>query len=233
MSPFMFFLFLGVGLIAASAIFFRLTRSSRSTESRDEPPAILGQPKEIDRTPRTYSGQRIQKPAPAKRQAPGTPVRGELERGATYEIAGGKITRHLRPDSRGGGWEMNEGTRGRILWGGMHPRAAVRAFRVAGTHHRGKEAKKAFQGEAFNPGRRVSLKREPTNKNDPNAIAIYDEAGEVMIGYVPSEFAEDLARFLDRGEEIRAWSIFETRGAKVRDTLYVMAMRDDLEVVRG
>jgi HIRAN domain len=54
----------------------------------------------------------------------------------------------------------------------------------------------ALQDDAFEPGRRVALVREPENQHDPNAIAIWDEERRVQAGYVPAELAPQL-----RGDE--------------------------------
>lgn len=48
-------------------------------------------------------------------------------------------------------------------------------------------------------GHELNLVREPTNKYDPNAIAVY--ADDTKIGYVPKNANRALAQFIDqRGE---------------------------------
>jgi HIRAN domain len=54
----------------------------------------------------------------------------------------------------------------------------------------------ALQDEAFAPGRRLALVREPENPHDANAVAICDEARQLQAGYVPAEVAPQL-----RGDE--------------------------------
>ena len=65
----------------------------------------------------------------------------------------------------------------------------------------------------------VSLKREPSNKHDPNAVAVYvlvPRLGGILgtakkrIGYVKKNTAKSLAKRLDAGEKItgRVDSIF-------------------------
>src|SRR5215211_5647330 len=50
-------------------------------------------------------------------------------------------------------------------------------------------------------GKPLTLRRDPDNPHDPNAIAV-EAAGE-QVGWVPREIAEELAPELDAG---RAWS---------------------------
>jgi hypothetical protein len=45
------------------------------------------------------------------------------------------------------------------------------------------------------------LKREPTNKFDANAVAIY--YGAKKLGYVPKGFAKELAPQVDQGAEFK------------------------------
>jgi len=55
-------------------------------------------------------------------------------------------------------------------------------FSLAGVSFR----RENFQQAALVPGDLLTLKREPENKFDPNAIAVYK--GALHIGYVPSEW---------------------------------------------
>jgi hypothetical protein len=68
----------------------------------------------------------------------------------------------------------------------------------AGRHHAG-----ALASDAFAPGRPLTLRREPGNVHDPNAISVRDAAGEQQAGWVPRDLAARLARELDAG---RRWS---------------------------
>ena len=47
--------------------------------------------------------------------------------------------------------------------------------------------------ESFDPGRRLSLVREPENEHDPNAVAIWNEERTLQVGYVPREVAPELS----------------------------------------
>jgi hypothetical protein len=50
----------------------------------------------------------------------------------------------------------------------------------------------AVVDESFEPGRRLSLVREPDNEHDPNAVAIWNVERTLQAGYVPREVAQDL-----------------------------------------
>jgi hypothetical protein len=79
------------------------------------------------------------------------------------------------------------------------PRVCV--VKLAGASYRGE----ALQDDAFAPGRRLALVREPENEHDPNAVAVYDAERRLQAGYVPAEVAPEL-----RGDE-QAVSLWEFR----------------------
>lgn len=78
----------------------------------------------------------------------------------------------------------------------------VRVVKLAGASYR----MDALQDDAFAPGRRLALVREPDNEHDPNAVAVFDAERRVQAGYVPAEVAPQL-----RGDE-QAVSLWEFRG---------------------
>ena len=78
----------------------------------------------------------------------------------------------------------------------------VRVVKLAGASYR----LDALQDDAFAPGRRLALVREPENEHDPNAVAVWDADRRRQGGYVPAEIAPSL-----RGDE-QAVSLWEFRG---------------------
>jgi hypothetical protein len=78
----------------------------------------------------------------------------------------------------------------------------VRVVKLAGSSYRAD----ALQDEAFAPGRRLALVREPANEHDPNAVAVYDAARRLQAGYVPADVAPELA------SDEQAVSLWEFRG---------------------
>ena len=77
----------------------------------------------------------------------------------------------------------------------------LRVVKLAGSSYR----LDALQDDAFAPGRRLALVREPENEHDPNAVAVWDEERRLQAGYVPAEAAPEL-----RGDE-QALSLWEFR----------------------
>ena len=78
----------------------------------------------------------------------------------------------------------------------------VRVVKLAGASYRAD----ALQDEAFAPGHRLALVREPENEHDPNAVAVWDVERRLQAGYVPADVAPEL-----RGDE-QAVSLWEFRG---------------------
>jgi HIRAN domain len=50
----------------------------------------------------------------------------------------------------------------------------------------------AVEDDSFEPGRRLSLVREPENEHDPNAVAIWNGERTLQAGYVPRDVAPEL-----------------------------------------
>jgi hypothetical protein len=51
----------------------------------------------------------------------------------------------------------------------------------------------ALEDDSVEPGRRLALVPEPDNEHDPNAVAVWNEARTLQVGYVPRETAPQLA----------------------------------------
>jgi hypothetical protein len=96
-----------------------------------------------------------------------------------------------------GYWIRDASTGDALKWD--DPR--LRVVKLAGASYRPDE----LQDDAFTPGRRLTLVREPENEHDPNAVAIWDAERRVQAGYVPAEVAPEL-----RGDE-QAVSLWEFR----------------------
>jgi hypothetical protein len=93
----------------------------------------------------------------------------------------------------------------------------LHVVKLAGASYRPEE----LQDEAFAPGRRLALVREPDNPHDPNAVAIWDAAQRVQGGYVPADVAPAL-----RGDE-QAISLWEYREEGRRIGLRVLIVPHD------
>ena len=84
----------------------------------------------------------------------------------------------------------------------------VRVVKLAGASYRAD----ALQDEAFAPGRRLALVREPENEHDPHAVAVYDAERRLQAGYVPAEVAPDV-----RGDEqaVALWEFRDEEGRRI------------------
>jgi hypothetical protein len=77
----------------------------------------------------------------------------------------------------------------------------LRVVKLAGASYRAD----ALQDDAFAPGRRLTLVREPENEHDPDAVGVWDAERRLQAGYVPAEVAPEL-----HGDE-QAVSLWEFR----------------------
>jgi hypothetical protein len=84
----------------------------------------------------------------------------------------------------------------------------LRVVKVAGSSYRTDE----LQDDAFAPGRRLALVREPENEHDPNAISIWDADRRLQAGYVPAEIAPEL-----HGDEqaVSLWELRDDDGRRI------------------
>jgi hypothetical protein len=84
----------------------------------------------------------------------------------------------------------------------------VRVVKLAGASYR----LETLQDDAFAPGHRLALVREPENEHDPNAVAVYDAEQRIQAGYVPAEVAPALG-----GDEqaVSLWEFRDDEGARI------------------
>ena len=68
---------------------------------------------------------------------------------------------------------------------------------IAGVSHRPMDAKIILQ--KLNLDDHCLIERDPHNQYDRNAVKVYDEGGEYMLGFIRKEVAADLAPWMDRG----------------------------------
>jgi hypothetical protein len=107
-----------------------------------------------------------------------------------------------------GYWLRDAATGDAVRWN--DPR--LRVVKLAGSSYR----LDALQDDAFAPGCRLALVREPENEHDPNAIGIWDADRRLQAGYVPAEVAPELT-----GDE-QAVSLWEFRDESGRIGLRVL-----------
>lgn len=92
---------------------------------------------------------------------------------------------------------------------------AVRLLRVAGVGFHWE----ALQSEACEPGRPLTLDREPENRHDPNAVAILDEQRASRLGYVPRHAAAEVSGWIESGRLARALSVWQWRDLRTGERI--------------
>jgi hypothetical protein len=71
----------------------------------------------------------------------------------------------------------------------------------------------ALQDAALAPGSRLSLRPEPANPHDSNAVAVWDHSGRLHVGYVPADICSEVSRELRSGSQLEGLVLREyTRG---------------------
>ena len=95
------------------------------------------------------------------------------------------------------------------------PELAARGLVVTGVAGAARFHDDVLQSPAVSPGSVLTLRREPDNAHDPNAIAVL-AAGGAQVGFVPREVAAAVADKLDAGG---VWSavVLRERRASPRD----------------
>lgn len=103
-----------------------------------------------------------------------------------------------------GYWLRDAATGAALKWD--DPR--LRVVKLAGSSYR----LDALQDDAFAPGRRLALVREPENEHDPNAVAVWDAERRLQGGYVPADVAPEL-----HGDEqaVSLWEFRDEEGRRV------------------
>jgi hypothetical protein len=96
------------------------------------------------------------------------------------------------------------------------PELAARGLVVAGVAGAARFHDDVLQSAGALPGSALTLRRDPGNEHDPNAVAVL-ASGDEQLGWVPREVAAELAADLDAG---RPWSavVLRERRASPRDS---------------
>ena len=75
----------------------------------------------------------------------------------------------------------------------------VRLNVVGSSHDNADGSSRQVEIAALRPGEPVSLRREPTNKHDPSAVAVFSARG-VQIGYLGEQRAAWIGSKIDKGQ---------------------------------
>jgi hypothetical protein len=100
------------------------------------------------------------------------------------------------------------------------------AFDVAGVTYR----KEALQDPAFSPGKRLAIIPEATNPADPEALAVWDGACRLHVGYVPRDCPSKMKKRMAKEEGFTYVSMWESREGKVRIGLRVLVVAPDVRI---
>jgi hypothetical protein len=92
------------------------------------------------------------------------------------------------------------------------PELAARGLVVAGVAGAARFHADALQSDQVSPGSALTLRRDPANEHDPNAIAVLAPGG-AQLGFVPREVAAALAGELDAGAPWSAVVLRELRAS--------------------
>ncbi len=98
-------------------------------------------------------------------------------------------------------------------------KVGIYSFSVRGTNYRETAER---QGD-LSPGRQLRLVREPSNKFDPNAVAVHAWRGSAPFGYVNKQNAKRLALVMDAGTDVVAVSLRGTTAGVTGLVPYVLA----------
>ena len=125
-------------------------------------------------------------------------------------VDAGYEERYWYPDDGGqvwvAGYQLVDPESGRYLARDA-PELTARGLRVVSVAGAGRHHAEAIASEEAAPGRPLTLRRDPENPHDANAIAV-DAADGQQVGWVPREVAEELAPELDGS---RPWSAIVLR----------------------
>ena len=146
--------------------------------------------------------------------------------------------RYWYPDDGGivwvAGYSLVDPASGRYLARDA-PELAARGLVVAGVAGAARFHDEVLQSAGALPGAALTLRRDPGNEHDPNAIAVLVSGGE-QLGWVPRGVAAELAGDLDAG---RPWSavVLRERRASPRDPrtglTMLLAPADTIELRRS
>jgi HIRAN domain len=116
--------------------------------------------------------------------------------------------RYWYPDDGGQVWiaGYTPVEQGRYL-GRDAPELAARGIRIAGVAGAARHHAEALETAPL--GALLSLRRDPGNEHDPNAIQVL--AGDVQIGWVPRDVAAEIAPEIDAGTTWSAIALREQR----------------------
>lgn len=127
----------------------------------------------------------------------------------------------------GRGYQVERVSDGQKLrWQTLPRSEGLEAIGVAGESHHEDD----LQSPSLEPGKPLSLVREPDNPYDENAVAIYDAAERHQAGYIPGDESVRIAGKLDGGERLQAYSMWEVWKGGKRVSLRILLVGEEASV---
>ena len=114
----------------------------------------------------------------------------------------------------------------RLSWRSLPRSKGFSAVGVAGESYR----REVLQSADFAPGRELTLVPEPDNPNGETRVAIKSPDETKHIGYVPADESRAVFRMLQEGEELRCYSMWETRQDGERRSIRVLIAKRDASI---
>jgi hypothetical protein len=155
-----------------------------------------------------------------------------LQLGKSHQVQGWSGEIALDPDRKGKvyGWGLTIKGR-KVRWASVRPDDRVWACPIVGMKYRPPKAQKVYRSYAMGAGNPVRLHRDKMNKFDPNAVEVWDKNLKAHVGYLPQEWSEVVAKELDAGRTVRAWSIWEQANQDgERSAIYLLFLRGGLTI---
>jgi hypothetical protein len=155
-----------------------------------------------------------------------------LQLGKSHQVQGWSGEIALDPDRKGKvyGWGLTIKGR-KVRWASVRPDDRVWACPIVGMKYRPPKAQKVYRSYAMGAGNPVRLHRDKMNKFDPNAVEVWDKSLKAHVGYLPQEWSEVVAKELDAGRTVRAWSIWEQANQDgERSAIYLLFLREGLTI---
>jgi hypothetical protein len=122
------------------------------------------------------------------------------QRGYSAESGSGELV-------EGRGYELRDERNRPVRWDDRRlASSGITVLKVAGSSYRAEE----LQDDVFRPGSRLTLRADPANEFDPDAVGVWDAAGRIQVGFVPREASGDIAERLGQ-VSLEAWALWEWR----------------------
>ena len=117
----------------------------------------------------------------------------------------------------------------RLAWDSLDNRQqGLESMGVAGETHHSDD----LQADSFRPPARLTLVPEPTNRYDPNAIAVWDAAKRYQAGYIPGSEAKRIGGQIRKGKIAECLSMWETIANGKRVSLRILLVSQKARLQR-